>query len=333
MPFFQPSVSPLPENISLRGQTAIVTGASQGIGTEIVAQLLERSISTVVLAVRNVAKGEEARKAILGRPSVKKGMDTKAVVKVMKLEAEDYGSVKSFADDFSKEFGELHLLMLNAGIGILERDILPTTHEKTIQVNYLSNVLLLLLLYPLLTNTATTTGTPTRITWTGSRMHTSSSLLTGKKPLAPSSTVLGHFDSKESWVPFTRYGDSKLLCLLFMYEMTNHDDGGKVVQNSFCPGMVNTGMSDVLPIYLRVPVNMVKALRARSVDVAGWVALNTAVVVGGESHGQFYADKEVVEPAPWFRSAEGRRVQKMLWNETVDEMAKYTKVPAWMKKV
>lgn len=294
MPFFQPTLKPLPEGISLHGQTAIVTGASNGIGTEIAAQLLSRHISTLILAVRNVSKGEATRTSLLARPSIKTA-NPNAVVKVMKLDVESYTSVQSFAKAFLAEHTELHLLLLNAGIGILERDMLPTGHEKHIQVNYLSNVLLLLELLPLLTATAHKTGTPTRVTWTGSRMHHSSALSKGKAPLKPGETVLGHFDAPESFVPFARYADSKLLCLFFLFELREHLDGDKVVQNSFCPGMVDTGMSDVLPFYFRVPVNLVKKARARSVEVAGWTALNAAVVVGKESHGRFLEDVDVVE--------------------------------------
>ncbi|PVI01820.1 NAD(P)-binding protein [Periconia macrospinosa] len=332
MPIFQPSVAPLPEGISLRGQTAIVTGASNGIGTEIVVQLLEREISTVILAVRNVPKGEATRESLLARASIKK-TNPNAVIKVMKLEAEDYDSVQSFTRTFIAEHSELHILMLNAGISIPNRDIVSGGHEKTIQVNYLSHVLLLLELLPLMTETAEKSGKPTRITWTGSRMHGTSVLATGKKPLKPGQTVLGHFDSKESFSSFQRYGDSKLLCLFFLFELRKHLNGDKVIQNSFCPGMIDTGLSDVYPIYLRIPVNIVKAARARPVEVAGWVALHAAVVAGPESHGQFFGDKKIVDPAPYVTSEEGQRMQKMLWNETIDEMSKFITIPTWMKKV
>lgn len=294
MPFLQATVTPLPEDIQLHGQTAIVTGASNGIGTEIAAQLLERGVSTTVLAVRDVKKGEATRKLLLARNSIKHA-NPEAVIKIMKLDTENYGSVQSFAQNFLAEHSELHLLMLNAGIGILKRDLVSNGHEKTIQVNYLSNVLLTLELLPILNKTADTIGQPTRITWTGSRMHESSALAKGKAPLKPGETVLGHFDTEESFIPFSRYSDSKLICLLFLFELKKHLDGDKVIHNSFCPGMVNTGMSDVLPIYLRLPMNLVKAIRARPVEVAGWTAINAAVVVGRESHGKFLMDKNITE--------------------------------------
>ena len=57
--------------------------------------------------------------------------------------------------------------------------------------------------------------------------------------------------------------------------------------------MVDTAMSDVLPIYLRIPVNVVKAMRARPVEQGGWLIANAMFVVGPESHGTFILDKEI----------------------------------------
>lgn len=293
MPFFQPPVTPLPEGISLRGKTAIVTGASSGIGTQIAQQLLELETSTVVLAVRNIAKGETVKRSLLALETVKTA-NPNAVVKVLKLDTEDYKSVQAFTKAFLAEHSELHLLMLNAGIGTLTRELAPTGHEKNIQVNYLSNVLLFLELLPVLNATADKTKAPSRVAWTGSRMHGSTAIIK-KAPLKPNETVLGHFDSEESFVPFVRYADSKLLCVLFLYELRNHLASDKVIVNSFCPGMVDTGMTDVLPIYLRLPVSAVKALRARSPEKAGWIALNAAVLAGPESHGQLLVDRDIAE--------------------------------------
>jgi NAD(P)-dependent dehydrogenase (short-subunit alcohol dehydrogenase family) len=289
--FIQPPVTPLPKGISLHGQTAVITGASSGIGVEIARQLLEVGASTVILAVRNLAKGEAVRRSLLAHGTIK-AANPKAVVKVMKLDTEIYESVQSFARTFCAEHSELHLLMLNAGIGTLTRELTPTGHEKNVQVNYLSNVLLMLELLPLLNSTADKTGAPVRVTWTGSRFH-GATALAKKAPLQPGETVLGHFDSEESFVAFARYADSKLLGVLFLYEMRKHLASDKVIVNTFCPGMVNTGMSDVLPIYLRLPMNVVKALRARSPEKAAWIALNAAIVAGPESHGEFLADKEI----------------------------------------
>lgn len=331
MPFIQPPVPPLPSGIDLSGKTAVVTGATAGIGLEISLQLLKFGVSNLVLAVRNVSRGETVRQSLISDTAVG-SVNPNATIKVMKLDTENYPSVQEFASSFKAEFTDLHLLMLNAGIGTLGREFASNGHEKNIQVNYLSNVLLTLALLPTLEDTASRTGRPTRVTWTGSRAHRQTSLI-AKLPLKKEEGLLKHFDEAEGIPTFARYGDSKLLCVLFQMELAKHYTAKKVIINNFCPGMINTGMSDVLPVYLRIPMNIVKAIRARSPEKAGWIALNAGVVVGSESHGRFLEDMSVPEPCDFVKSEEGQRVQKLLWNETRDEMEGLLALPSWMSKV
>ncbi|CAM1507491.1 Fc.00g071320.m01.CDS01 [Cosmosporella sp. VM-42] len=331
MPFFQPPITPLPPGIDLSGKTALVTGATAGIGLEIARQLLTLKISTLVFAVRNVSKGEAVKKSLLAEPAIR-AANPKASVKVMKVDAEDYKSPQELVASFKSEFKELHLLMLNAGIGTLDREKAPTGHEKNVQVNYLSNVLLTLAFLPILEATAEKTGAPTRITWTGSRAHVRNSLAE-RLPLKEGEPVLKHLDTADGIPAFDRYGDSKLLVTLWLLELAKHYNPEKVVINNFCPGMVDTAMTDVLPFYLRLPVAAVKKMRARSPEKAGWVAINAAVLVGPETHGKLLADKAIEEPFGFLISTEGQRVQKLLWNETRDEMEGLVAIPPWMRKL
>ncbi|KAF7552400.1 hypothetical protein G7Z17_g4354 [Cylindrodendrum hubeiense] len=328
MPLIQPSVPPLPPGIDLSGKTAVVTGATAGIGLEISRLLLTLKVSNLILAARNVSKGETVRQSLMSDPVVK-STNPNATIKVLKLDTENYSSVQEFASSFKTEFTDLHLLMLNAGIGTMAREFASTGHEKNIQVNYLSNALLSLALLPTLEATASKTGEPARVTWTGSRMHMRTSL-TGKLALKQGEGLLKHFDEAEGIPSYARYGDSKLLGALFQLELANRYGADKVIFNNFCPGVINTGMSDVLPIYFRIPVNLVKMIMARSPQKAAWIALNAGVVVGSESHGQFLADMSVLEPCDFIKSEEGQRIQKLLWKETCAEMGGLIPLPAWM---
>ncbi|KAK9242284.1 hypothetical protein V1506DRAFT_548052, partial [Lipomyces tetrasporus] len=67
---------------------------------------------------------------------------------------------------------------------------------------------------------------------------------------------------------------------MFMYSLAPLLDKDKVVINMLCPGMVNTSMSDVFPIHLRLVVNVVKAITVRPVGQGVWLILNAAVVAG-----------------------------------------------------
>ncbi|KAH7150342.1 hypothetical protein B0J13DRAFT_549946 [Dactylonectria estremocensis] len=329
MLLIQSSVPHLTPGIDLSGKTAVVTGATAGIGFEISRQLLTSKISNLILAVRNVSKGETARQSLISDPDIKL-TNPGATIKVLKLDMENYGSVKAFVASFEAEFVDLHLLMLNAGIGTFAHELASTGHEKNMQVNYLSNVLLNIALLPMLEATAQRAGKPTRVTWTGSRMHKRTSL-EGKTRLKKGEALLQHIDTSEAIPAFAKYSDSKLLVVLFQLELARRYAGDKVIVNNFCPGMINTGMSDVLPIYLRIPMNLVKAVVARNPEKAGWIALNAGVVVGAESHGRFLEDMVVDEPCDFVKSDEGRRLQKLLWDETCREMEGLIALPAWMR--
>ncbi|EEU35599.1 uncharacterized protein NECHADRAFT_52355 [Fusarium vanettenii 77-13-4] len=329
-PFSQPSVPPLPSGIDLSGKTAIVTGATAGIGLEICRQLLNHKLSTLIMAVRNVSKGETTRQALLSDPAVKSS-GHKATVKVMELNTENYSSVQNFASAFISSFQDLHLVMANAGIGTLHKELAISGHEKNMQVNYLSNVALTLALLPILEATATRTRAPTRVTWTGSRQYALTPLA-GKIPLGKDEQVLKHIDTYDGIDTLGRYADSKVLCVLFQLELAKHYSPDKVIINSFCPGLVDTGMTDVLPFHIRAFMKVVKALSARSPEKAGWIALNAAVVAGAETHGKLLGDMTIDTPSDFVQSDEGQRIEKMLWNETVNEMGAIMAVPAWMKQ-
>jgi NAD(P)-dependent dehydrogenase (short-subunit alcohol dehydrogenase family) len=292
MPFFQPKVTPLPSGIDLQGKSAVITGASAGLGLETARQLLTLNLSTLVLAVRNESKGKACMEALLADLDISSKSPT---IKILKLDVNDNTSIISFSKTLPQILPVVDILILNAGISRLKHNPSPTGHEESVQVNYLANTLLLATLLPYLTTNASQTGSPTRITWVGSRMHEIMTSFPNKSPLVTHTSILEYLDAKSTISPFSRYADSKLLCAMFMYSLAPRMDPRKIVLNMVCPGMVDTGISDFLPVYWRVLVDLVKAVRARSVEVGGWLIVNAAVVAGEESHGRFLGDKEVLE--------------------------------------
>ncbi|KAJ5951555.1 Short-chain dehydrogenase/reductase SDR [Penicillium vulpinum] len=325
----QPKIDPLPTGIDLTGKTVVVTGASAGMGLETTRQLLRLRASTVILAVRNVAKGEACATSLRQDRRIQTH-NPNPTIKVMALDVDDYASVRKFTKQLREEIPVVHLLILNAGIGLLKLERSPSGHDRTTQVNYYSNVLLIAELLPYLEAGAEKTGSPARISWVGSRAQESTSL-EKKAPIKPGEGVLEHMDKDEFFVPFQRYGDSKLLCAMFMYSLAPRVDPRKVVINMMCPGMVNTSMSDVLPLPLRLIVNVVKSFRARPVEVGGWIILHSALVVGPESHGKFLGDKAIEEKGAFIQSPAGQEIQKKLWDETIAEMGKLTTLPFELK--
>ncbi|KEY71533.1 hypothetical protein S7711_08913 [Stachybotrys chartarum IBT 7711] len=331
MGLFQPSIPPLQLGIDLAGQTVVITGASSGIGLAVARRILKLRASNLILAVRDVPKGETVKASFLEDAEIQ-SMNPMANIQVMKLDMETYASPMAFASDFRQRFGELHVLLLNAGGVSHQRELMSTGHEKTVQVNYLSNVLLLLELLPLLESTAHKTGKPSRVTWTGSRSYRQTSLKRNALPESPEGW-LNHFDNAGNTPLFNRYADSKLLGLLFLRELANHYNHDKVIINSFCPNTVNTGMASAMPMYLRLPAAVIMKVKGRSPDEATSIVLNAALVAGAETHGALLEDCTVVPVSELVRSDDGGKVQRELWNETVTEMGKYTELPAWMEQI
>ena len=89
------------------GKVVAITGANAGIGFE-TAHVLAQKGAEVVLAVRNVSKGEAAVEAIR---SVYRGTR----LHVLQLDLSDLASVRALADRCSASFDRLDTLINNAG--------------------------------------------------------------------------------------------------------------------------------------------------------------------------------------------------------------------------
>lgn len=283
--------TPLPKDLNMSGKTIVVTGASAGLGLETVRRLLQLKCSTMVLAVRNVAKGEACVKELREDPMIKKNNPT---IKVLEVDVERYDSIQAFTKKLQQAVDVIDILILNAGVFRWSLERSPTGHEKTLQVNYISNVLILAELLPFLQASATKKGSPTRVTWVGSRQHDKAADFETKGPFKYDDSVFARFDDEKL---FSRqaYGNSKLICAMFLYKLAARLDPKQIELNTFCPGFINTGLSDYVPIYMKWFAAVYKFFLARSVQEGGIMYVNAAAVAGPESHGKYIYDKAIQE--------------------------------------
>ncbi len=86
----------------------VVTGANSGTGKEAARRLGEAG-AHVIMAVRTVAKGEQARAEILAR-------HPGARLEVRRIDLADLASVREFSDGLLAEATPLDLLINNAGV-------------------------------------------------------------------------------------------------------------------------------------------------------------------------------------------------------------------------
>ncbi|KAL9618596.1 MAG: hypothetical protein Q9160_006707 [Pyrenula sp. 1 TL-2023] len=294
IPIIQPTVTPTPTGTNLTGKVCIITGATAGLGKETARQLMVLNAETVVIACRDVRKGEAAKKELLDDEAIKKHNPT-GKIKIMKLDLDSNDSVRDFALAVKNEVPVIDHLILNAGIGFFpDFKLSDSGHERTVQVNYLGNAILILALLSHLEASKEKTGTAPRITWVGSR-NAYFSPMVKDKPIRPEETVFSHMDDPNQYLSMRRYHDSKYLCLMFLHEIAGHISKEKVLMNIMCPGMVSTDLSDNLRQPLRTIANVLKWIRGRSPEQGGWLVVHSIAVIGPESHGRFVGDKDIME--------------------------------------
>jgi NAD(P)-dependent dehydrogenase (short-subunit alcohol dehydrogenase family) len=177
------------------GRVAIVTGSSSGIGYE-TARVLAKKKATVVIAVRNMEKGNAAANKI--REEYKN-----ADVKVMELDLANLESVRKFADQFMLDYSRLDLLINNAGVMVPPYSKTADGFELQLGTNHYGHFALTGLLIDIIKDTK-----DSRIVTVSSGAH-----------------QYGKLDfhdlnwEKRKYKAWTAYGDSKIANLYFTYEL------------------------------------------------------------------------------------------------------------------
>jgi NAD(P)-dependent dehydrogenase (short-subunit alcohol dehydrogenase family) len=164
------------------GRTIVVTGANSGLGL-ITARELARAGASVVLAVRNMAKGDEAAAGMTGD------------VTVRKLDLQDLESVREFAAGTDA----VDVLVNNAGIMAVPYAQTKDGFESQIGTNHLGHFALTNLLLPKITD---------RVVTVSSMMH-----LIGRINLKDLNWKARPYSA------WPAYGQSKLANLLFTSEL------------------------------------------------------------------------------------------------------------------
>ncbi|HEY1710135.1 MAG TPA: oxidoreductase [Rhizomicrobium sp.] len=128
--------------IDLTGKTAIVTGASAGIGVE-TARALAKAGASVIMPVRNPEKGEKVAaelRASTGNPNIT----------ATAMDLEDYPGVRAFTQAFLATEKPLDILINNAGIMACPERRIAGGFESQFGTNHLGHMLLTCRLAPAL---------------------------------------------------------------------------------------------------------------------------------------------------------------------------------------
>ena len=203
----------------LTGRLAIVTGANSGLGLGLTGRLAAAG-AEVVMAVRNLEKGEAARNEVLvAHPG--------AQLRLERIDLASLASVAEFAERLTAQGRPVDILLNNAGIMMPpERETTDDGYELQFESNYLGHYALTARLLPLLR-----AAEAPRVTSLSSFM-----------------AYFGRYDwndlQSEKYSPVRSYGLSKLAMLSFARELQARSDanGWGLLSDAAHPGFTRTNL-------------------------------------------------------------------------------------------
>ncbi|MGB7341815.1 MAG: SDR family oxidoreductase [Phototrophicaceae bacterium] len=203
----------------MNGKVVIVTGGTNGIG-EVTALELARQGARVVVISRNETKLQNTVKMIQSET----GNDN---VTYIQADLSSIDDINRAADMFLQKHDRLDVLVNNAGSYFSDRLESVDGHEMTLALNHLNYFLLTERLLETLKTTAAQYG-EARIVNVSSMAHNSAKI---------------NFDDIQAhqYSGFRRYGETKLMNVMFTYALDRRLQGSNVTVNALHPGFVNTG--------------------------------------------------------------------------------------------
>lgn len=202
--------SPLLDN-----QTVIVTGANSGMGLATTVELA-RMGAEVVMVCRSRERGEQA----LEQAKEQSGSER---IKLMLCDLGSLDSIREFARAFKEQHTKLDVLVNNAGVVSLKRELTKDGFEMMLGVNHLGHFLLTGLLLDSLKQAP-----HGRIVNVSSGAHKAGSIDWDDPHLSRGFNVM------------KGYGQSKLANILFTVELARRLQGTGITANSLHPGAVGT---------------------------------------------------------------------------------------------
>jgi NAD(P)-dependent dehydrogenase (short-subunit alcohol dehydrogenase family) len=273
---------------SLKGKTALITGATSGIGLAAAIQLAKRGA-----AVRIVGRNEA--KAAAAHSTIRRAAGEVCDVDFDVVDMSDFDAVRAFAARFTANNAELGVLVHNAGALTADYHQAPSGCEATLAAQVLGPFLLTSLLLPTL---RAASDPATVITVSSGGMYAER-------------LDLSHLEMTASdYKGATAYARAKRAQVVLNHEWSSRVPSEQIVFHAMHPGWVDTpGVESGLPTFYRV---MKPLLRSPDdgADTIVWLAGN-----GSADSGHFWLDRRrrSEHHLPWTRGGDGNA----LWDYCV----------------
>ncbi len=262
-------VTPVRDDV-MRGKTVLITAADQGAGEGMATDLASKG-ATVVMVTRDRARGEAALERVMTITGSRS-----ADLMVADLAQQD--SVRGLALEYQARHGKLHVLINNAGVMSPRRIVTPDGIELTLAVNHVASFLLTNLLLNTLRASA-----PARVVNVSSRAHRFRKI------------DLADLQGERRFDPQKMYAQSKLINLLFTFELARRLADTRVTVNAAEPGFTWTSLPQ------RISRPMIRG-RARYVPASWEKTVATPIYVASSPQlegvsGGYFARMKRVEPS------------------------------------
>lgn len=256
-------------------QTIIVTGSNTGLGREAARTFTRLNAKRVIIAVRSIGKGDEAKREI------EQSTGIEGVLEVWPLDLASYESTIEFAER-AKRLDRLDILLENAGVAsqtwqIVEKD------ELNVTVNVVSTLLLAVLLLPKLRDSGSKFNITPHLTMVSTEAHGFAKFEERK-----ADNIFEKLNDRSACDFRERYPTSKLVELFAARELaTRSKQSGKpdVIINMPNPGFCHSELAREGGWGFVV----MKFFLARSTEYGSRTLVN-AVEGGLKTHGQFLSN-------------------------------------------
>ncbi|KAK8136023.1 hypothetical protein PG984_003963 [Apiospora sp. TS-2023a] len=260
------------------GKTYIVTGSNIGLGLETAKHLVRAQSARVILSIRSVPAGEQARQEIEAETG------RRGVAEVWSLDLASYDSVRLFAKRAVDELDRLDALVANAAVYLDQWTTVTSPagveEETSVVVNDISTSLLGLLLLPKLADTARRfpDSRPRLVFVTSALAFSVRDDLDNIKD-----DVFDGLNDREKANMRNR------LARLYPPEKTG------VVINMVNPGLCRTGLARYSTWYYQLYIDVIRVLLGARTAEAGSRTILYGVAAGEETHGKFLSGCEIKE--------------------------------------
>lgn len=258
---------------SMQGKTVLITGATAGMGF-VTARELARKGAYVTLVGRNPAKLVTVAEQI-------KNQTGNQNVETILADLSTHAGVQHAAHEFKKRRTRLDVLINNAGAIFMKRLVSSDGLEMTFALNHLNYFHLTNLLLDVLKASA-----PARIINVSSDAHRGQTI------------DFDDLQGEKSFGGMAAYGRSKLMNVLFTYELARRLDGKGVTVNALHPGFVATDFGKNNGKLMSLVMALISPI-AKTVEegASTGIYLASSMEIEGVS-GKYFVDKQAVNSDP-----------------------------------